>query len=235
MTAELDRWAWVTLVSVAPNGGNRGPYLGWYEALLAVMKHETGYGRGWRGAGAGSFNMGALQSKSQANPCPPGTFAQDDSHPDGTKYHACFKAYASAEDGMRDFLKVILRAPVSNVLDNPDANGNLSADDFAKAMHDQGYFEGFCPGAVKSGFGQRSVQCHAEAIAGYASALAKSAKELSLSNGVELSFFRSSELPGGGGSSPQPTSNDKAIGLGFSAVALGLSMAAIALRAKRKG
>src|ERR1044071_764272 len=74
----------------------------WIQLISAL---ESQYAKGWKGAGVGSWNMGAVQAGHA--PCNPATsFEYTDSHPnaDGTstKYTICFKKYAGPVEGMAD-------------------------------------------------------------------------------------------------------------------------------------
>lgn len=103
---------------------------------------ETSYGDGWKGAGAGSNNMGAIQ-------CGPSwtgaRFATDDTHPnaDGTstKYHAEFRKYPAPIDGWVDLVRVaFVNRKRSTVR---EAAKQESWYDVSAALHSTGYYEGF--------------------------------------------------------------------------------------------
>lgn len=111
------------------------------QMLQAVGYLETQYGAGWKGAGAGSFNMGAIQSSKP--PCDPRTsFQYIDTHPnpDGTStpYHICFKRYATAEDGAADLARVVYKQRPS-VLAAATAGDSYG---FSSEMRRTKYYEG---------------------------------------------------------------------------------------------
>lgn len=148
------------------------------QAAAAIVLGEGGYGDRWQGAGVGSNNWGAIQCKSQATPCPAGCFAQDDTHSDGSKYHACFKVYATPDEGAEDFLKeVLVRRPDTAAALAGEA---LDADAIARAMYFENYYQGFCQKAARAGhFNGPNVRnkdqdpiCQAEAMGGYAKSIA---------------------------------------------------------------
>ena len=99
---------------------------------LIVMRHETFYGLGWDKAGAGSNNMGAVQTSSKD---PNTTFVHADHHEDGTQYITHFKKYASREDGMDDVIRILMKNNVKAAL----ASGN--GDDAVAEQRANHYFE----------------------------------------------------------------------------------------------
>lgn len=75
--------------------------------LAAVSYHETKYGSAWGGAGAGSFNMGAITAGSGWNGP---TFSHKDSRPEGGKdveYVTEFRKYSTADEGFRDLVRAV--------------------------------------------------------------------------------------------------------------------------------
>lgn len=112
------------------------------QALCGVGKIETGYGDGWRGAGAGSNNIGADQSGHP--PCNPATsFLYRDTHPnaDGssTTYEICFGKYATPEKGWGRLVHVMYEQRPS-VLREAE-NGNLYGVSYE--LRQTKYYEGF--------------------------------------------------------------------------------------------
>lgn len=123
----------------------RQPTLPERQALCGVGRLETRYGDGWKNAGVGSNNIGAIQAAHP--PCDPSTmFQYTDTHPnpDGTStaYSICFRKYARPEDGWADLVRVMY-----GTRDNPKralaeaTRGNLYG--VSAAMRAQGFYEGF--------------------------------------------------------------------------------------------
>jgi peptidoglycan hydrolase-like protein with peptidoglycan-binding domain len=112
------------------------------KCLAGVACIETSYGDGWKGAGKGSHNMGAIQ-------CGTGwtgpRFEYVDTHPnaDGTStpYRIGFRKYLTADDGWRDLVKTVYvnrgRASVLNAAQAGDIYG------VSECLHQTGYYEGF--------------------------------------------------------------------------------------------
>lgn len=128
-------------------GEPKGPQV---QILQCVALHESSYGAGWRGAGKGSWNMGAIQAGRP--PCnTAGAFEYTDTHP--TKggglipYRICFRKYQDAAAGFAG-LAATLYARRPSVLEAASA---VHFDIFykvASAMWRTGYYEGF--GATKA-------------------------------------------------------------------------------------
>ncbi len=80
------------------------------QCLQAISGLETGHGSGWKGAGAGSFNMGAIQKGSW----PYGVFTYTDTHPEkdgaSTPYTISFRRYVNAVAGFADLAHVVYAA-----------------------------------------------------------------------------------------------------------------------------
>lgn len=132
------------------------PSLNELRILEAVALHETTFGAGWKGEGAGSFNMGAIHATSAWTG---DTFQATDTEPTSTggatTYAQAFRKYASAVDGWKDLVRELYlrRSTVRKAA----ASGNpLSV---ARAMYATKYFRG--QGATDD-----------ERIRGYAQALA---------------------------------------------------------------
>lgn len=110
------------------------------EAGVACL--ETSYGDGWKGAGKGSFNQGAIQ-------CGSGwkgdRFYYVDTHPnaDGTStpYRVDFRKYPTMLDGWVDLCKVVFvnrgRSIVRTAAQALDWLG------VSRGLHKTGYYEGF--------------------------------------------------------------------------------------------
>ncbi len=101
-----------------------------------VAWHETNNGQGWKqGEGAGSFNMGAITTKTAGAP----NFQHKDSRNDKGKiveYVTWFKGYPSFTAGMKGLADFLLK---------PNVKAALAKDDFAgavAAMYENGYFTG---------------------------------------------------------------------------------------------
>lgn len=107
--------------------------------LLAVSLHETTFGKGWHGDGAGSNNMGSIH----AGPGYTGnTFGGIDSAPTATGgttfYPQAFRAYDSPLEGWQDLVRVLyLQSPATRIA---AATGDPRA--MAKAMRRARYYEG---------------------------------------------------------------------------------------------
>lgn len=124
----------------------RSPTLVESQVCQGVDWLETTYGQGWKGAGVGSKNRGAVQSGRP--PCDSNSsFLYQDTHPnsDGTSttYSICFRRYATDEEACADMIHYIVGTsskPKQNVLD-ACARGDLWG--VSAGMHANGYFEGF--------------------------------------------------------------------------------------------
>lgn len=117
---------------------DRKPTLFEARTVHATAQLETGFGEGWRGAGAGSNNLGA----DQAPGCPEDSFAYVDTHPnpDGTstEYKVCFRKYRSKLLGAVGLIQLIQNRPeVVRAL----AKGSELA--YSAAMWTSVYYEGF--------------------------------------------------------------------------------------------
>jgi hypothetical protein len=124
---------------------------------------EGNWGNGWKGAGIGSNNWGAVQH-SRPRPdgtCPVGSFLYRDSspQPDGTNrgYSVCFRSYATPMEGAKDMCRVALFARERHKSVLPavligDVHG------FSTAMRNTIYYEG--TGATR----EIQIQRHSTAI-----------------------------------------------------------------------
>jgi hypothetical protein len=132
------------------------PSLNELRIVEAVALHETTFGAGWKGAGVGSNNMGAVHASSGWTG---ESFDATDTEPTSTggatTYAQAFRKYPSAVEGWKDLVRELYlrRSSVRKAA----ASGNpLSV---AKAMYATKYFRG--QGATDD-----------ERIRGYAQALA---------------------------------------------------------------
>ena len=112
------------------------------QCLQAVAKLETNYGDGWRGAGKGSNNIGAIQKGSWARE----TFVYTDTRPnaDGTStpYQTHFRKYPTLLDGAIDLVRVVYKIQRRDVLVLPPAKrGDLAG--FSAGLYDSHYYEGW--------------------------------------------------------------------------------------------
>lgn len=140
-SAELHRWARKLYTDgLIANSG--APLLSEIQAVQGISLIESTHGKGWKGAGVGSFNMGAIQGGRP--PCnPASSFVYTDTHPnaDGssTPYSICFRKYATAQAGAEDLIRVAYdrRPKVLAAASRGDFYG-VSAE-----LHASGYYEGF--------------------------------------------------------------------------------------------
>jgi hypothetical protein len=150
------------------------------QVALSVARYESGYGA-WPAGSAmeGSHNWGAVQCGELPVVVPilgysfcrqAGCAAHTDSHPDNRRYPACFRTYASHEEGAADLLRHLfkLRAKTRAVVTAGGPTRAVSA-----AMHAEHYFGGFCPAAIKAGATPTTddPRCAAEAIDTHAAKL----------------------------------------------------------------
>ena len=111
-------------------------------ALAGIACLETNYGNGWKGAGAGSHNQGAIQ-------CGPGwkgqRFSYTDTHPnaDGTStpYRIDFRKYDTEIEGWIDLCKVAFVNRGRHIV--REAAKAESWADVSAALHGTSYYEGF--------------------------------------------------------------------------------------------
>ena len=172
--ADVMREGWRIAQGRAPNDG---------ELLysLLVARHESSFGRGWKGEMRGSNNWGAIQCGAAAKGAT--CIEHEDTHPNGTKYKTNFRAYPSAAEGAADVVRhlTVYRKGVGETMKRKP-----SLSEFARAMREEKYYGGFCPQATKAGgkfsYGapksEREVACHEEAIAGYVKANEKHLRQI---------------------------------------------------------
>jgi len=141
----------------------RDPSLVESQVCQGVSWLETNYGKGWKGAGVGSKNRGAVQSGRP--PCDPNSsFLYRDTHPnsDGTSttYSICFRRYATDEEACADMIRYVVGTaskPKKNVLD-ACARGDLWG--VSAGMRANRYYEGF--GKTQA----ERIENHRRALAG---------------------------------------------------------------------
>lgn len=111
--------------------------------LAGVGSLETQYGAGWKGAGRGSNNMGAIQAGTGWSGA---RFTYTDTHPnaDGTStpYTVAFRAYPSPLDGWVDLARVMFTGNRRDVL-LVASRGDIYT--VSELMRRTGYYEGFGP------------------------------------------------------------------------------------------
>jgi peptidoglycan hydrolase-like protein with peptidoglycan-binding domain len=109
--------------------------------LAAVGHLETSYGRGWRGAGKDSNNMGAIQAGASWSG---DTFIYTDTHPnpDGssTPYQVAFRKYPTAQAGWDDLARVMYAGRRHGVLVAASMGDTRTV---SQLMRETGYYEGF--------------------------------------------------------------------------------------------
>ena len=124
------------------NRFNESPKTGEVKALAGIACLETRYGDGWKGAGAGSHNMGAEQCGSTWKG---DRFVYVDTHPnaDGTSkpYRACFRKYASPQAGWFALVDIVYvnrgRTRVREAARAENWRG------VSQGLYTTGYYEGF--------------------------------------------------------------------------------------------
>ena len=109
--------------------------------LCGVGYLESSYGRGWKGAGVGSNNMGAIQAGSSWKG---ETFLYTDTrpNPDGTStpYTVAFRKYPTPQAGWDDLARVMYSARRRSVLVAASMGDTYSVSQF---MRETWYYEGF--------------------------------------------------------------------------------------------
>jgi hypothetical protein len=124
----------------------REPTLPESQIAQGVGWLETQYGQGWKGAGVGSNNMGAIQSGKP--PCTPGkSFLYTDTNPTSSgasiPYSICFKWYPDAAAGFGDLIRVAYKINGrQTVLDAAHAGDIYGA---SEALYLTNYYKGFGP------------------------------------------------------------------------------------------
>lgn len=131
--AQARDWAYQGFIQTM----GRQPSLLEVQFLQGIAWLETQYGQGWKGAGVGSNNMGAVQAGRP--PCNPDrSFLYQDSQPtsSGTNipYQICFKKYPSQIDGMADVARIMYK----NMHVDP-----TSIEAVSTQLYDHHYYGGF--------------------------------------------------------------------------------------------
>lgn len=214
--ATVMREAWNLVHGRAPSEG---------ELLysLLVAKHETSFGRGWKGAMEGSNNWGAVQCGQAAIAQGAQCIAWEDTHPDGRKYQVGFRKYASPVEGAADVVRNLTKQRPS-VWEVMRTKGPLA--NFARAMRVERYYGGFCPNATKAGgkfsYGKpkspAEEACHEEAIATYVKANQKSLVEIAGAIGVAAPSVEAPKVASGSFAGWWPYAAAAVAGVGLVAV-----------------
>lgn len=77
------------------------------QGLMAIARHERMYGLAKKPeAGIGKNNWGGVQCPGRG-PCGPGCYPGGDKDAQGESYSACFKVYATPEDGAADMIRQV--------------------------------------------------------------------------------------------------------------------------------
>lgn len=156
-STSMDVQARADIVVAFPQVLGRVPSRVEAQFAQAVGRLETVYGTTWHGDGAGSFNMGAVQST--LPPCDANSFLYTDKHADGTVYSVCFKKYPNAAAGWQDLIVQLYKK-------RPSVLAAAQAGDIhgvAVTMYETHYYGGI--GATK-----------AQRIAGYELAITNNLK-----------------------------------------------------------
>lgn len=110
------------------------------QLLQAVGQLETSYGEGWKGAGVGSNNMGAIIA---GHSWKGETFTYTDTYPDSNgvnhSYQTEFRKYPDEASGWEDLANIVYD-------DRPSVLAAATAGDsygFSAAMYQTGYYAGF--------------------------------------------------------------------------------------------
>lgn len=105
--------------------------------MRLVSWHESNYGGGWKGAGAGSNNMGAITGSGDA-----GSFRHGDSINEGSgvrKYETNFGKWSTPEAGFAALARTMLKPNVRQACARQDIPG------IAHAMYVNSYYTGVNP------------------------------------------------------------------------------------------
>jgi len=178
VSADVHRWAGDIVNQAFQQVMGRQPTPAERQIVMAVSDLESSYGKGWghgqSTGGQGSYNWGAIQTKSRTEP----SFTHGDSSVQG-KYQTRFKAYPDDVSGAADVVSMLFKNSRKQQIPDPEQGqrtlggeipgpnrGELieaaaQAGDtlaFSKAMWYTTYFEGIAPE-----FTQRIMQ-HAQGI-----------------------------------------------------------------------
>lgn len=120
----------------------REPFAGETKALTGIACIETSYGDGWKGAGKGSFNMGAVQCGSSWKG---ERFSYTDTHPNpngtSTPYRVDFRKYGTANAGWFDLVNVVFVNRGRQCVREAAQFGDFRR--VSQTLHQTGYYEGF--------------------------------------------------------------------------------------------
>lgn len=132
---------------------NRSASIAERQFVQAVGTAESSGGRGWKGAGVDSNNIGAMQATPRNGPCvagkepdcdPDTSFVTGDTHEDGTAYRCCYKKYPTRLDGWIDLVRRLYTGKYRNGVTGESIRQAASDSEFMKAVSLQrqsGYFE----------------------------------------------------------------------------------------------
>jgi hypothetical protein len=200
-SASLHQFGRTVLQRVWPNVTGSEASLSELQIAGAVATLETSYGQGWKGAGAGSNNWGAINCPQRAvdGQCPGGCFPAQDSSPGQDLEIRCFKAYASADDGAAGLIREItLRRPHAW-----EAMRSGDIDGFSRAMRglsgDPVYFEGIAASAAERANPELQKE---ESAKRHAAIVAKHVQDIATALGESVAATR-----GGGGGVALPLSS----------------------------
>lgn len=169
---DTEAWARKIVVDCLQKAGYPSPSLGMIQIVQAIGRLEGFYGKAsnppeW----AGSNNWGAVQSGRPGpdGSCPVGSFGSTDTSPkSGTtvKYKACFRKYATPEEGCADMLRIMLKSPRERAAVE---KGDVLAT--STAMYDAGYYEGMFKDRDKA------IAQHAATVSKNVKAISEALKE----------------------------------------------------------
>jgi len=119
------------------------PHFNATRHLAGIGHLETSYGRGWKGAGVGSWNIGAIQAGASWNGY---VFVYTDTHPEAdgssTPYQVAFRKYPTPQAGWDDLARVMFGGRRRDVLVAASAGCTYTV---SQRMRETGYYEGFGP------------------------------------------------------------------------------------------
>ena len=177
-SSDTEAWARKIVLECLAKAGYPKPSLGMVQIVQAIGRLEGFYGKAsnppeW----AGSNNWGAVQSGKPGpdGSCPVGSFGSVDTSPKtGTtvRYKACFRKYATPEDGCSDMFRIMTKSPREReAVERGDVIGTSTA------MYDAGYYEGMFKDRDKA------IAQHAATIAKNVKAIAGALGEPIAANG----------------------------------------------------
>lgn len=170
-----DRYARALIAKSLTRELGREPCPAELQAIQAVARYESEYGKGWKDAGIGSNNWGAIVSPT----CDPEwSFSYGDSSPARGKYTACFVRYDTPMAGAAALVRTIVRR--DSVMVNLCSLPHL--EQFAASLYVTNYYAG--AGATGD-----------ERIARYNSALVRHVRRISFELDEPIAFI--DVTPGG--------------------------------------